>query len=494
MKALHFRYFFTVIITIISMCANANSQNFIKAPNVSGQFYPSDKAQLVSQIDEFFLQAKSDLINEKIKIIISPHAGYIYSGLVAAYGYKAAKKQKYSTIVVLAPTHHFKFSGVSVWAKGAFETPLGLVAVDEDFTNKLIEKNKNVNFIPEVFVKEHSLEVQIPFLQRTFKDFRIVPVIVGQIDYDQCESFASSLDEIIGDREDVLIVVSTDMSHYHNAKIAKNMDDKTISFIKDLDARELLERCSKGLSELCGVFSVSAALLYAQKRNLDVSILKYADSGDVTGDKSAVVGYLSAVFYKQDKLSEDNDKTILLSDVQKKRLIEIATKTIKEYVENENILDVSEDDERFLKEEGAFVTIHKDGNLRGCIGNILGRGPLYKTVRDMAIASCSQDPRFPPVSKKELEDLEIEVSVLSKPWKISDSEEIELGVHGVIVTKDSAHRGLFLPQVATEQGWNREQFLSYLCAHKAGLPADAWKDPSITLEIFSAQVFSEKDF
>ena len=199
-----------------------------------------------------------------------------------------------------------------------------------------------------------------------------------------------------------------------------------------------------------------------------------------------------AVERVSDKAKKDGVAPLTID--QKKRLLEIAKQTINEYVKNEKTLEFSEKDSRLLEEEGAFVTIHKSGKLRGCIGNILGRGPLYETVRDMAVASSTQDPRFPRVQEKELKDLEIEISVLSKPWRVNSVDEIEVGTHGVIVSKGLFNKGLFLPQVATEQRWNRDQFLSNLCAHKAGLPPDAWKDPSVTLEAFTAQVFSEKDF
>ena len=156
-------------------------------------------------------------------------------------------------------------------------------------------------------------------------------------------------------------------------------------------------------------------------------------------------------------------------------------------------MDVQADDARLSLEEGAFVTIHKNGNLRGCIGNIIGRQPLYQTVRDMAISSATKDPRFPSVTVGELEDIHVEVSVLSKPKVITNVDEIQLGVHGVIVSQGPFHTGVFLPQVAEETQWTKEEFLSHLCSQKADLPADAWKDPKTKIEIFTAEVFSEKD-
>jgi AmmeMemoRadiSam system protein A len=173
-------------------------------------------------------------------------------------------------------------------------------------------------------------------------------------------------------------------------------------------------------------------------------------------------------------------------------LLELARKTIETNLKDGKKLAVTETDPLLKEEMGAFVTLHKHGELRGCIGNIVGKGPLYLTVRDMAIEAATGDPRFPPVEPPELKDIEIEISVLSPLEKIDDPEKIKMGVHGVLVRK-GFYSGVFLPQVATETGWSREEFMSNLCAHKAGLPKDAWKDGSCDIYIFSAEVFSEKE-
>jgi AmmeMemoRadiSam system protein A len=182
-----------------------------------------------------------------------------------------------------------------------------------------------------------------------------------------------------------------------------------------------------------------------------------------------------------------------LSLEEKTRLIQIAKDSIQSYIIDGKKIDVQETNPRLLEEEGTFVTIEKSGQLRGCIGNIIGHGPLYLLVRDMAIASATEDPRFSPVKKEELKDLEIEISVLSKPWKIQNIDEIKMGEHGVIVSRGLYQQGVFLPQVATETGWSKEEFLSELCSQKAGLPRDCYKDPKTTIQIFTADVFSEKD-
>lgn len=182
----------------------------------------------------------------------------------------------------------------------------------------------------------------------------------------------------------------------------------------------------------------------------------------------------------------------MLDTSQKKRLLEIARQSITEYLSSGKRISLNEDDPKLNEISGAFVSLHKHAELRGCIGNIVGQRPLVETVRDMAIESATGDPRFPKVETNELKDIEIEISVLSPLRKITDINEIKLGVHGVLVRR-GWQSGVFLPQVATETGWGKEEFLSNLCAHKAGLSADAWKDPKTEIFIFSAFVFSEKE-
>jgi AmmeMemoRadiSam system protein A len=245
---------------------------------------------------------------------------------------------------------------------------------------------------------------------------------------------------------------------------------------------------------------VTTALLACDKIGVDkIAILQYANSGDITGDKTRVVGYVSAVIYENEQSKNKEGKEMqhkgakMLSDVQRKRLLEIARSTIKTYLETGKVLKIKEDDPLFNKGMGAFVTLHKRGELRGCIGNIIGRGPLYLTVRDMAIESATGDPRFPRVTPDELKDIDIEISVLSELEKVTNVEEIEMGVHGVLIRKGFAS-GVFLPQVAAETGWSRDEFLTNLCVHKAGLLPDAWKTGGVDIYIFTAEVFGEKDF
>jgi len=490
------------------MCAESFGDS-IKYPNVSGQFYPADSRRLSAMIDSYLSQADTAPSEKHIQILMAPHAGYIFSGPVAAHAFKAISQKSYRTVVVIAPSHYFRMNGFAVWKEGTFQTPLGPLDIDEDFAGRLLSQHQNFIDEPEAFEREHSLEVELPFLQKVLRDFKIVPIIAGQPDMALAQELADALDRLIGDRQDVLVVISTDMSHFYTASKAENIDQNTLEALRDFRIRDIWEECHQrgGTMELCGYVPVSVGLLLAKKRNLDIDILKYAHSGDVTGDNSRVVGYFSAVLYPKERNKSNSSQqnqdpapnSSLVKPVdaltleQKRSLIEIAQKTIHAYVMKKEIFNPAVEDERLKKVEGAFVTVHKNGGLRGCIGNIIGRQPLYLTVRDMAISAVSQDPRFAPVTPQEMDQLDIEVSVLSRPVEVKDPKKIVMGVHGVIVRQGMFHQGVFLPQVATETGWNREQFLSNLCSHKAGLPPDAWKDPKTQIEIFTADVFSEAD-
>ncbi len=499
----------------------------VKKPNVSGQFYSAQASVLREEIKGFLAKAKPNLNKgDKIAILISPHAGYIYSGQVAAYGYKAIEGKNYRTVIILGPSHFYGFHGISVWPQGFFETPLGRMAVNEKIAKQFLKKGNIFQFIPQAFEKEHSIEVQIPFIQTVLPKANIVPLVIGQISFEDCQKLAQALYDIVGEREDIFVLVSTDFSHYHDYETARRIDLGTIQALQNRQAEALWDGCILRKTEMCGFMGAVAALIYANKEHFEgPKVLLYKNSGDVIGDKRRVVGYVSAVFLRSQKIKEktkkkkendffdkspikkteplsgkkegegkvENETVPPLTLEQKRTLMEIAKKTIHQYITSGTIPQFHITDPRLQEKEGAFVTLKEYGRLRGCIGHIIGDQPLYQTVRDMAIAAATQDPRFRPVTKDELDKLEIEISVLSRPRRIKNIDEIQLGKHGVIVSQGLFHKGIFLPQVATETGWNKEEFLSNLCAHKAGLPADAWKDPKTVIEIFTADVFSESD-
>lgn len=469
--------------------------DMIKEPNVAGGFYSADPKELSDSIDYYEQSTGPVPTDRKVLIAISPHAGYPYSGPVAAYAYKAISRNHYKTIVVIGPSHFHAFEGISIWPKGAFKTPLGVIPVDEDFAQALLKENTaEFHVLPEIFSPEHSIEVELPFLQKTFDNVRIVPILMGDPDPQVCRDLAVALDKLIGTRDDVLILISSDMSHYYTYDVANQMDALSLKAIQEIDPKKFFEGCISRKMEMCGFVPVTTALLFAKLRGIKhVEVLKHANSGDTSGDKSRVVGYSSVIFYSDllGQADPPDEESRVLNPAQKKELLKIARNSIESFVKTGKAPDINTKDARLNEIQGAFVTITKHGALRGCIGNIIGQEPLYETVRDMAVAAASQDPRFSPLTAAELKDIDVEISVLSKPRSVKDASEIQLGKHGVIVSKDG-HQGVFLPQVATETGWSKEEFLAQLCSQKAGLPAEAWKDPDTALYVFTADVFSEK--
>ncbi|MDD5618150.1 MAG: AmmeMemoRadiSam system protein A, partial [Candidatus Omnitrophica bacterium] len=311
-------------------------------------------------------------------------------------------------------------------------------------------------------------------------------------DFQDSVELAEVLIKVIKDRK-VLLVASTDLSHYHSYLKAIEMDSKVISYVKNTDAFGLWQSDIKNESEACGIIPVLVVLNYAKDLGLKSQVLNYANSGDVTGDKSQVVGYVSAVFFKENRQEEAiKGEGEMLSQIQKKRLLEIARQSIGDYLSSGKRTNFEEGDVVLNSKRGAFVTLHeKNGGLRGCIGTFTSSEPLYKVISQMAIESATGDPRFPPVTKEELKDIRIEISVLTEPKLINDWRKIRLGVDGVIVRKGFSS-GVFLPQVATETGWSLETFLEELCSQKARLSPDAYKKPDTQLYTYQAEVFSEE--
>jgi len=272
--------------------------NMIKEPNVAGGFYSADPKELVQAIDSYEESAGAVPVDRKVEIAIAPHAGYPYSGPVAAYTFKAIAHNHYKTVVIIAPSHFFPFEGISVWPRGGFKTPLGIVPVDEDFAQALLKENTAFQFLPQVFEREHAIEVELPFLQKTFNDVRIVPILMGDPDPQVCRNLAVALDKLIGQRDDVLILVSSDMSHYYTYDVANRMDALTLDAIKEIDPKKFFEGCISRKMEMCGFVPVTTALIYAKLRGIKhVEVLRHANSGDTSGDKSRVVGYSSVIFY-----------------------------------------------------------------------------------------------------------------------------------------------------------------------------------------------------
>ncbi|MGV8124171.1 MAG: AmmeMemoRadiSam system protein B [Candidatus Xenobiia bacterium LiM19] len=477
----------------------------VKAPEYAGQFYPSEPSELSALISGFLEKAAPRKEKGTIAALICPHAGYVYSGQIAAYGYKLIEGKPYSTVVVIAPTHHCDFKGFAIYGKGSFQTPLGSIAINEKMAGKLKESCRCVTFDETPFNQEHSLEVQLPFLQTVLKRFTIVPVIAGDAGPDDCRSFAEALKKysIVGK---TLVIASSDMSHYYPYRTAVTMDKKALARVEKMEAEGLLKDTQSGICEYCGIRPVLTAMAYAKEMKAHPVVLSYANSGDTAGDKSRVVGYSSVAFYTEETKTDvtkeaesvhsEHVKTEeFITPEDRKMLLAMARETLEEYLRNGKPPTFFKDSpipENLKKEAGMFVTLHSKGQLRGCIGYVVGREALHKAVVSLAISSATQDPRFYPVKFEELKDIDIEISVMSPLVKVAGADDIVMGTHGVYIKK-GFHSGLFLPQVATETGWDKTTFLRQLCSGKAGLPADAWKDRDTEIYVFTADIFGEKE-
>jgi MEMO1 family protein len=470
----------------------------VREPGFAGAFYPDNPAELSMMIDNFLNLANPEPVTGEIFALISPHAGYGFSGQIAAYGYKLIKDRPYKTVVVIAPSHQFGFSRASVYPNGFFRTPLGDVEVDSEFTQKLLGRDEEILFEPRAFLKEHSLEVQLPFLQKVLPgassgghSWKLVPIVMGDCPLSLCRRLAELLKEAIGKRKDVLVIASSDMYHGYDYEEAEAADKRTSSYLENMDAEGLYYALREAKAQACGGFPiVSTIMLSKEMGHNKLNILKHTNSGEVTGKRTKgiwMVGYESCV------IDSEKGERQMLNKEQRKKLLEIARNSIKKYLETGGRLEIQETDPLLRKEMGAFVTLNERGQLRGCIGNLVGQQPLYLTVRDMAVEAAAGDPRFPALKPQELKNIEIEISVLSPLEKVDSAQEVELGRHGVVIRR-GGRSGVFLPQVAEETGWTKEEFLENLCVHKAGLAPGAWKDKDSEIYIFTAEVFSEEDY
>lgn len=278
---------------------SSRNRSEVRRPVVAGTFYPGSASVLRTEIDGFLSNVEKSPVDGNIVALIVPHAGYVYSGQVAAYAYKQIEDMKFDTVVMIGVSHRMPFRGAAIYKSGAYETPLGTVKVDDILASELMSQTDILESHPDADAIEHSLEVQVPFLQVVLSDFKIVPILMrdwsGMISYAISDALAKSMMD-----KNILLVASTDMSHYHPYKEAVSMDDVALTSIKRMDIEQLDDDLASGEAELCGAGGVIVTLMTAKKLGAEgIEILKYANSGDVTGDKSdGVVGYFSAVIYK----------------------------------------------------------------------------------------------------------------------------------------------------------------------------------------------------
>jgi len=481
-----------------------------RVPAVAGKFYPVDPEKLKREVEDLAVSAIPKKY-ERVRAVISPHAGYVFSGGVSASAFNQLEST-YKRVFIIGSSHQASFNGASVFCEGDFLMPYGKEVVDRS-TGKLLTEQHPELFTsdPTPHLYEHSLEVQLPFLNNLLKaDYQIIPVIIGTSRPETCKALASALKPWFTIEN--LFVISTDFSHYPDYHDANYVDGVTKDAIIDNDPQTLLATLKRLKDEhiphlataLCGWTSV-LTLLYItyDDKSLQYNAVEYKNSGDARyyGDKERVVGYW-AIAVCEKRVSDNPEKSIsgnqeeghceedifsgnsefLLSEKDKSSLLAIARETVKSaalYGSKGKLAVEPSDLSQALKTNcGAFVTLHKRGRLRGCIGHLTGDMPLYRMVQEMALASALHDYRFPSLREEELADIDVEISVLSPLKKIGSPGEIVLGKHGIYIVK-GRKSGVFLPQVATETGWSKEEFLGHCSRDKAGLEWDGWKEAEI---------------
>jgi len=478
----------------------------VRDAGVAGSFYPADPAALTAMMDAMLAQVTLPPINGQILAVVAPHAGYPYSGPVAAYTYAALKGHKYARVVVIAPSHYEAFDFSSVYDGDGYATPLGTVPVDREFSAKLAKMDATIHLSERGHKAtpagaEHALEVQLPWLQHVLGDFKLVPVVMGDQSYESSRALGVSLAKLLlhnekahghgGSQEppdDTLIVASSDMSHYHTYDDAEKIDRKTLNAIQAYDYLSMSRNFETRVWEACGGGPIVAAMIAAERMGANqAQVLKYENSGDTSGIRSRVVGYGSDVFVKAPG-GKAAEAAYALTDHEKEELLALARKSVEHAVEKHEALPTEASTDAVLnQEQGAFVTLTEDGSLRGCVGFTAAFEPLYLAVRDAAANAALNDPRFRPVAVWELPKLEYEISVLSPMRHILDAQEVVVGEHGLLMKRGN-REGLLLPQVAVEQGWDRVRFLEGTCS-KAGLPEGCWRDEDTDIFRFTAVVF-----
>jgi hypothetical protein len=476
----------------------------VRQPAVAGQFYPAQAGKLKAAIEGYLKDAMPARAAEPVALVV-PHAGYAFSGQIMADGYRQVSDLAVDTVVILGTNHTSgTFSRVSVYDGAGYRTPLGVAAVDRDLAAALVKDGGGV-FDASLHGAEHSVEVQVPFVQHLFPKATIVPVVVGSTDSGMCSRFGRALGALAKNRR-VLLVASSDLSHYPAQREAVEVDRQTLEAMASLDA-SLFGQVTKGIAArrsasvatcACGEGPVRVAIEAARALGATrATVISYANSGDtVLGEADRVVGYGAVVFGRGEPGADTSvlktvapDASSPLDAADKRQLLRLARETIARYLASDTMPLPRGGSARLRRDAGVFVTLKIHGELRGCIGRLQAEGTLIRAVAKMALASAFEDSRFQPLQAGELDDVEVEISILTPMKLVAGPGTIVLGRDGVVLNVGN-RSAVFLPQVAAEQGWNRTQLLENL-AVKAGLPAQAWRGWDAKFLTFQADVFSE---
>jgi len=474
---------------MMNSCKGQTAAPVVRPATQAGRFYESNPQLLSHEIDSLLARHINDSILDSVAALIVPHAGYYFSGNVAASAYaRINPKKPYKRIFLLGPSHHEWLNGASVNSEADYyATPLGNIPVDREVARKLIETDSVFSYQPKAHDREHCLEVQLPFLQSRLGQVPpIVPIIISTNDFSKLKRMADVLKPWLTDEN--LFVISSDFSHYPSYEDANKVDAKTGKAIESGDVEQLIATIEanerSGIRNLatsaCGEFPIITLMLMLDGQ-YQVKHIMYQNSGDIDNhDHSRVVGYHAFAILRGE------EKSFTLSDDEKQMLKKIAYESMKDSLDGKPISHPSTLPSPLSSKCGAFVSLHKQGRLRGCIGHFGEDTPLHEIVAEMARAAAFEDPRFMPVTREELDDLDIEISVLTPMRRIQSLDEFQLHRHGIYIRK-GYRSGTFLPQVADEVNWTKEEFVGHCSQDKAGLGWDGWRDAE--LYVYEAIVF-----
>ncbi|MFH1129705.1 MAG: AmmeMemoRadiSam system protein B [Pseudomonadota bacterium] len=496
----------------------------IREPAVAGSWYPKDKHSLINLLDKLFSESETTKVKGKILALLSPHAGYSFSGKAAASAFKLLKEQDVRRVVILALSHHVPFSGASIADVTHYRTPLGLIPLDKKAVARL-RACTAVSTVPKAHAQEHSLEMQLPLLQRVLGKFHLVPLLLSRMSGKDYIELASALSDIVD--ENTVVIASSDFTHRGpnygfevpdgkesiEKRLAK-MDQGALDQILRLDRQGLLNYKKETGATICGINPIALLLeLLGRAQNVKGFVLSRYTSGDVMHDWANTVSYVSMAFtgewptrFSLQRAQSAGEKQFPLTEEERSVLLRLARTSLEAAVQKGTLADDATKDipipKSLNRKAGAFVTLKcrlgpeaicvgRGHGLRGCIGTISPISPIYQTVVHRAASAALEDSRFPHrVQTHELGYISVEVSVLTPPRRVKSPNEIVVGQHGIILSKNG-RSATFLPQVAPEQGWDRDTTLSRL-AQKAGLSPDDWHQET-EFSVYEAIVFSEKE-
>lgn len=486
------------LLLILEVIIMAGAEAKILKSTIAGSWYPGTARSLKKMVYEFFSQAKIEKDFRPIALIV-PHAGYIYSGKVAAYAYRLLIGKKIKRVFILGPAHRVFTNKVILSDSDYYQTPLGNIPIDKEVVSELLKSSSLFKVDENILLPEHSVQIQLPFLQLALNKFKIVPLVVGELKKEEILKVAQVLKKYLD--SETLFIASSDFTHYGYSygylpfrenveEKLRKLDHAAYQYIKKLDLEGFLSYLAETGITICGFIPISIllALLPSDSQAID---LKYDTSGNMLNDFSNSVSYFSIAFYKNSQ-GRNNSSSILTAE-EKKQLLKLSRAVLESYI-REGKIPQPEDigiklTDNLLQKRAAFVTLQKDHSLRGCIGDIFPSKPLYQVIIERTIDAAVNDPRFPPVSKQELESIKIEISALTPLREVPSYQDIVIGRDGIYLVK-GFQRAVFLPQVATEQGWDLETTLTHLSL-KAGLQPYAWREGA-SFYVFQAEVFSEE--